>query len=172
MKYLITGSSGSGKSSIVEVLAKRGFSAYDTDSHDGVSILTDKKTGKPVDWPDPPIDWDRYSWDWVEDKINELLASDRIVFLAGAVNNQRKFYSVFDKIFVLTLDIETLRHRLLTRTSKDYGKHPEQLAGTLSYHPKLVDQLLSEVNSVAIDASQPLERVVDEILGYINEKPA
>lgn len=167
MKYFISGNAGSGKSSTIKELGNRGFNAYDTDEITNASVLTDKKTGEEVPWPRPPIDWNRYSYDWRSDKIKEILDSEETIFLGGIVGNQEDFYSLFDKIFVLSLDSEIIKHRILTRTSKDYGKHPEQLAGILQYHKTLERKLLSEANSVTIDASQPLEKVVDEIINCI-----
>jgi hypothetical protein len=65
---------------------------------------------------------------------------------------------------VLVVDTDTLRHRLLSRTGNDYGKHPGELAGILSYHPMLERELLSAPGAVAIDATKPLDAVVNEII--------
>jgi hypothetical protein len=73
-------------------------------------------------------------------------------------------YSLFEAIFVLVVDKGTLRHRLLSRTENDYGKHPDELAGILSYHPMLERELLSAPGAVAIDATKPLDAVVNEII--------
>jgi hypothetical protein len=53
----------------------------------------------------------------------------------------------------------TLRHRLLNRTEHDYGKHPDELAGLLSYYAKREAELLAVPRAVAIDATQHLEKL-------------
>ncbi|MBX4190524.1 hypothetical protein KW794_00350 [Candidatus Saccharibacteria bacterium] len=167
MNYFITGNVGAGKSSVISELKKRGFAAYDTDEVDRATILIEKKTGKEVPWPDPPIDWSKYSYVWQPDKIKQLLNSGKPVFIGAIVGNQENFYHLFDKIFVLDLDIETLKQRILTRTSKGYGKHPTQLAEILEYHKELNPELLSLDKSIAIDSTKSLKQVVDDILANL-----
>jgi hypothetical protein len=120
--------------------------------------------GSPVEWPERPVDWSKYAWNWQEASLQELLASGETVFVAAIVSNQARFYSLFEAIFVLIVDTATLRDRLLSRTEHDYGKHPDELAGILSYHPKFERELLSAPGAVAIDATKPLHAVVDEII--------
>jgi len=167
MKYLITGNAGAGKSSVIQELKKRGFSAYDTDDIKDATILVSLRSGKRTEWPEPPIDWKYYSWDWRETELKKLLDSDTTVFVGAIVGNQKKFYDLFDKIFVLVLGAKTLKNRILTRTSKDYGKHPKQLAEILEYHKTLQPELLSEPTSMAIDATRPISKIVDEVLENI-----
>lgn len=161
-KYLIAGSPGSGKSTVIRELCKRGATAYDTDSYPGATLLEDKQ-GKHVDFPAGFIDWDLYNWNWQERVILELLESDKTVFLGGVAFNTAQFYSHFDKIFILTLDLETLKSRILKRTDKDYGKHPEQLVGILDYHKILQAELESQPNAVLINSMDSLEKVVNSI---------
>lgn len=165
-KYLITGSPGSGKSSAIQELHDRGFSAYDTDSHPGATVLQDNH-GNKVPFPAGAIDWDAYQWNWQDDVISSLLTSDDIVFLGGIASNSPVYYPEFDVIFVLTLDNSTLRQRILGRTDKDYAKHPEQLRGELAFRPVLQERLLKLPNSVEVDATTPLNNMVDYILENI-----
>ncbi len=165
-KYLIAGSPGSGKTSVIRELERRGFSAYDTDSHPGASRLQDKQ-GNFVSFPDGHIDWDIYEWNWQKDIIEQLLSSDSTVFLGGITTNGKEMYALFDKIFVLTLDDTTLKDRILSRTDKDCGKHPDQLKGEIEYRPILQAELLEEPQAVAVNAMQPINKVVDEILEAI-----
>ncbi|MDB5178391.1 MAG: hypothetical protein JWN01_334 [Patescibacteria group bacterium] len=166
-KYLITGTPGSGKSTIIEAFAQRGYTAYDTDNIAGATQFEYRRTGRPVARPASPIDWGIYEWSWQEAKINELLASADTVFLGAVVGNQEKFYPLFDRIFVLTLDEATLSHRLITRTGNDYGKHPDDLQHILSRRQDKLAHLLAAPRAVAIDASPSAEAVADEILHHL-----
>ena len=161
--YLITGDAGSGKSTVAQVLARRGYRSYDTDNMPDVTRLEDS-TGRPAEWPEGPVDWSKYAWNWQEAGLQKLLIGARTAFVAAIVSNQARFYSLFEEIFVLVVDKGTLRHRLLSRTENDYGKHPDELAGILSYHPMLERELLSAPGAVAIDATKPLDAVVHEII--------
>jgi gluconate kinase len=161
--YLITGDAGSGKSTVARALARRGYLAHNTDDMPDVTRLEDHH-GRPVEWPEGPVDWSKYAWNWQESALRKLLAGTGTVFVAAIVSNQEKFYSLFEAIFVLVVDPSTLQHRLQSRTEHDYGKHPDELAGILSYHATLERDLLSAPRSVAIEATRPLNLVVDEIV--------
>jgi len=162
-KYLITGDAGSGKSTVAQALAERGYRAHDTDDLPEVTRLEDH-AGRPVEWPEGPVDWSEYAWNWQEAGLRKLLAGIGTVFVAAIVSNQARFYPLFEEILVLVVDPATLRDRLLSRTENDFGKHPDELAGILSYHAELQRELLSAPRAVAIDATRPLEVVVDEII--------
>src|SRR5207248_670074 len=77
-RILVTGMSGSGKSTVLAELARRGFETVDTDE---------------ADWTRWSDDEDGYLW--VEDRIAELLARDRetTLYLSGTVSNQGRFYA-------------------------------------------------------------------------------
>jgi AAA domain len=162
-KYLITGVAGSGKSTVAQALSERGYRAYDTDDLPEVTRLEDRG-GRPVEWPEGPVDWSEYAWNWQEAGLRKLLAGPGSVFVAAVVSNQARFYPLFEAILVLVADPATLRNRLLSRTENDYGKHPDELAGILSYHAELERELRSAPRAAAIDATRPLQAVVDEII--------
>jgi hypothetical protein len=166
-RYLITGDSGAGKSTVVETLAEMGYRAYNTDDMPDVTRLEDQ-AGEPVEWPGGAVDWTKYGWNWQEPALLRLLADGlEPVFVAAIASNQDSFYHLFDAIFVLVVDHVTLRHRLLSRTENDFGKDPDELAATLSYHADFERELLAVPRAVAIDATRPLPVVVDDILAYI-----
>jgi hypothetical protein len=117
-----------------------------------------------VEWPEGPVDWSEYAWNWQEAGLRKLLAGPGSVFVAAIASNQARFYSLFEAILVLVVDPVTLRNRLLSRTENDYGKHPDELVGILSYHAELERELRSAPRAAAIDATRPLQAVVDEII--------
>jgi predicted ATPase len=81
-KVLVTGMSGTGKSSALAELSRRGFEVVDTDESGWTELARD---GGHV---------------WREDRIDELLARDRDVtlFVSGTVSNQGGFYPWFDHL--------------------------------------------------------------------------
>jgi broad-specificity NMP kinase len=167
-RYLITGAAGSGKSTVARALSERGYRAYNTDDLPEVTRLEDHG-GRPAEWPEGPVDWSEYAWNWQEAGLRELLAGPGPVFVAAIVSNQARFYPLFEATLVLVVDPGTLRSRLLSRTENDYGKHPDELAGILTYHAELERELLTAPGAVAIDATRPPQAVVDEIIARTRE---
>ena len=115
MKCLVTGQAGSGKSTVAAELVRRGFVAYDTDSMPEVTGFDSLETGEPVGWDaiNHPIDFRRVAWNWRLDKLQELLASADDVFVCAITSNTVELSHLFDKVFVLVPDRETLARRLL-----------------------------------------------------------
>ncbi len=77
--------------------------------------------------------------------------------------NQDKVRNLFDKRFTLVVDDDTMRHRLMTRTNNDFGKHPDDLAQQLEWNKGAVAYAKS-IGAIVIDATKPPENVVDEIV--------
>jgi len=166
MKVLITGYPATGKSSVADELARRGYAAYNTDDMPGLSHHI-HKDGTPVDLSKGHIeDKSKLEWVWNKAKFTELLHSADKVFICAITSRQHEFYDQFDKIFVLTIDEPTLRHRLHTRTTNDFGKHPNELKMLIEGREGFVKQMLKE-GAITIDATQPLSKVVDDILGKL-----
>ena len=105
--------SGTGKSSALAELARRGFRVVETDL--------------------PP--WSEWipaggdtegEWRWREDLIAELLAADgeRTLYVSGCVANQGTFYDRFDAVVLLAAPAEVILDRIESRTTNDFGKGP------------------------------------------------
>jgi shikimate kinase len=108
--FLVEGGSGTGKSSVCRELRRRGYRAVDGDNE--IAYQGDPKTGLPVEGSG------RYEYHiWDVDKVREIAAGneEEIVFFCGGSRNFGKFLTLFDKVFVLDVDIETLRRRLADR---------------------------------------------------------
>ena len=164
-KFLITGSPGLGKSTVVRALKRRGYQAFDSESMIGVTKLEDRATGLPAPWPAPPVDWGKYAFNWQEKGLRRLLQKNGDVFIAAAVSNQDLFYKDFDGIFVLTAGEHVIRKRLATRKKK-FGKLPDELAGILNYHAEREAGYFNQPHAIAIDANQPLEKIIQIILDH------
>jgi AAA domain len=110
-RVLLTGMSGTGKSSVIHALSARGFKAVDTD--DG--------------WCEPLPDGRQR---WREDAIDRLLDTEDadVLFVAGCEENQVQFHPRFDLIILLSAPVEALRKRLASRTTNSFGRAPGELA--------------------------------------------
>lgn len=149
-KVLVTGMSGTGKSTALRVLARRGHDVVDTDA------------GAWSEWVTLP-DGSR-DWVWREDAIAELLAAPREghLFVAGCRTNQGKFYHQFDHVVLLSATADVLLSRIAERTDNPYGKAPGERALILQ-HLAEVEPLLRKTATAEINAAAPLEVVVQQI---------
>ena len=106
-RVLLTGMSGTGKSSVIRELGALGYKAVDTD--DG--------------WCEQlPGGRQR----WREDAIARLLDTEDadVLFIAGCEENQVRFHSRFDLIILLSAPAPAMIERLGARTGNPYGKAP------------------------------------------------
>jgi dephospho-CoA kinase len=149
-RVLLTGMSGTGKSSVVRELAARGFKAVDTD--DG--------------WSEPLPDGRQL---WREDAIQALLATEDadVLFVAGCEENQAQFHAQFDHIILLSAPLNVLLGRLAARTSNPYGKAPEELSRIVN-DIETVEPLLRRVADHEVQTTIPLREVVTAILQLVD----
>jgi dephospho-CoA kinase len=148
-RVLLTGMSGTGKSSVVRALAARGYKAIDTD--DG--------------WTRPLPDGRQL---WREDAIAALLVTEDadVLFLAGCEENQVQFHPQFDHIVLLSAPPETLLQRLASRTGNPYGKVPEERQRVLD-DQRAVEPRLRRVADHEVRTIMPLDDVVTTILRLV-----
>jgi len=77
--------------------------------------------------------------------------------------NQDKCADLFTHRFLLCIDDETMRHRLLTRTTNDFGKDPCELAQQLELN-RGADAVGRRTGWIVVDATQPIAEVADRIV--------
>jgi dephospho-CoA kinase len=143
-RILVTGMSGTGKSSALAELTRRGFRTVDTD-----------EPGWTLD--------DAGEW-WDEERIARLLAEEGpTLFVSGTVSNQGRFYDRFDAVVLLSAPADVLLDRISTRTTNEYGKSPAERELILT-HLREVEPLLRATCTDEIDASQPLAEVVERLV--------
>ena len=158
----IDGISGTGKTTTSKELIRRGYNAIDADSAFG--YFGDPKTGIPTD------EKIQKNWIWHLDKIKSLAKSsaNEAVFICGGAMNMNEVRDLFEKRFTLVIDDDTMKQRLLNRTNSDFGKHPDELAWQLGWNKGAIAYARS-IGSIVVDATKPVEKVVDEILSRSGE---
>jgi dephospho-CoA kinase len=167
---LVTGISGSGKSAVCDELKRRGFDAHDTDS-EGNAVWVRRATGEVNATPAaPPVrspEWlAAHEWRVVVDTVEALAerAGDQAVFLCGSTANEEEVWHLFSRVIYLSIDTETLRRRVASRTTNDFGKAEHELAAILAWHSAGEDAY-RRFGAVIVDATRPLAQVVDDVLG-------
>jgi gluconate kinase len=152
--YLVEGLSGAGKSSVYEELVRRGYPAITTDR--AWAYHADPDTGLPGG----PNHHDNFMWD-PQEAVSELESPEpEVLFVCGSSRNRDHFLPYFTKIFKLRIDDDTMRRRLQERTDDDWPLGQEGVELMLELNRS--DE--GPAGAIDVDATQPLNQVVDELL--------
>jgi len=147
---LITGMSGTGKSTVLVELRRRGHTVVDTDLGGWIEPV------RRADGTSEPM--------WREDRVSALLDehADDLVFIAGCVANQGRFYPRFRSVVLLSVPEDVLLHRIATRETNHFGRSPEERA-RIGADLRSVEPLLRRGATAEIDTRRPLADVADEL---------
>ena len=152
--YLVEGLSGAGKSSVYDELIRRGYKAISTDR--AWKYHADTDTGLSG----RPVQYDNSMWD-ERKAVTELESQEaEVLFVCGSSRNRDRFLPYFTKVFNLRIDDDTMRRRLKERTNNDFGKQPAEVELML----RLNRSGEKPAGAEDVDATQPLDQVVDELL--------
>jgi shikimate kinase len=160
-RILLTGMSGTGKSTIISELAVRDYKAVDLDC-DMFSKWVELNGASET--PGSPVESDR-DWMWRADRVHELLSTENadMLFLSGCASNMGQFLPRFDHIILLSAPAAVIVERLKSRTNNPYGKRPDQLARVLDLL-QTVEPVLRRAATHEIDSSACLDEVVASVL--------
>ncbi len=163
IRVLVTGMSGTGKSTVLAELARRGHRVIDTDegewAHDVPVAGSPGAAGSGIEG----VAVERL---WREERIATLLAEGGAgcLFVAGCVRNQGKFYDRFDAVVLLSAPVEVMLQRLSTRTNNPFGKSSVERERILQDLDE-VEPLLRKTCTVEIVTDRPVGEVAAAIQG-------
>jgi len=154
--YLIEGLSGTGKTSVCNELQRRGYHAIHGDRE--LAYQGDPETGEPTD------DLAHEHHIWHVDKVKALVANqdEAVTFFCGGSRNFAKFIHLFDGVFVLEIDLDTLNRRLDERPDSEWGGGKPTERELIARLHRTKEDIPN--NGILIDATAPIAHVVDEIV--------
>jgi len=174
-KVFITGSSGTGKSAVIHELARRGFTAYDTDDIPSATALIHTPTGKVVAWPTDghAMDWkDTYAWNWQEPTLSELLGSNDTVFIGAIVGNWREYLKRFDHVIALTVSPKEQARRLKSCTTHEFGNSDAEIAVRVANQQKTLQKFI-DAGAIVVENHNEINETVDTIIKILRpDQPA
>lgn len=139
-RVLVTGMSGTGKSTVLAALRRRGHLTVDTD-HDG---------------------WVLRDGTWDEDRMAELLARHPDLVVSGTVDNQGRFYDRFEHVVLLSAPLPVLLERVTRRMDNPYGKTADQRA-EIAHYLETVEPLLRRRATLELDGRRPPSVLADAV---------
>jgi shikimate kinase len=135
--------SGTGKSTLLHVLAERGHLTVDTD-YDG---------------------WTLDDGRWDATRMSKLLDREPDVVVAGTADNQGDFYDRFHHVVLLSAPLDVLIERVSCRTTNPYGQTADEQAEIARYI-QTIEPLLRRTATMELDGQasvSELVRAVEEL---------
>lgn len=148
MKVLITGTPGSGKTSmVIYAHQQKDKRFFDTDEIIGLCEWREFETGKVLglvteheavsgdSW------YKKYGWYWKTDFLVKFLQDHPDAVLCGSAENNAECYKYFDKIFILKkTEKELLSNLQSPDRTNPFGKTPEQRKNFLNWQNYLINE--------------------------------
>jgi hypothetical protein len=155
--FLIEGVSTAGKTLVCRELQRRGYHAVNGDTE--LAYQGDPATGEPMDGSAH----EHHIWDVA--RVRALVANqdEAMTFFCGGSRNWSTFIDLFDGVFVLDVDADTLNRRLDERPDDEWAGPPPEREHLLRLHRTKED---IPGTGILIDATAPLALVVDDILRH------
>ena len=139
-RVLLTGMSGTGKSTLRAEIERRGHRTLETDDEG----------------------WHRPDGRWDPDRMTALLAAHPDLLVVGTADNQGQFYDRFAAVVLLSAPAEVLLARVTSRSTNPYGGTAEQRAEILG-HVATVEPLLRRGATLELDGRRPTTELADVV---------
>lgn len=154
---LITGMSGTGKSTVIRILHGRGYAIAETDEA-GWCVPADG-------------DWSTHDreWIWDETRINELLHRHRNthLFIDGCRSNQGTFYDQFDHVVVFVAPIEVMLSRVSARSTNPFGTSAEDKAAIRQDKQEIEPLLIKGADLVIDTSAHTPESIAEQLISLL-----
>lgn len=165
--FFITGVPGIGKSSVTLKLKEKGIYTIDVDYIEGLCNWFDDDTKKVSEWHHGMgLGWyKKHKYVCNEEKLINLInnINEKTVIIVGMINNLFQLWGMFNKVFLLQCEEKTFLKRMMERENDKFGKHILERKNALSWYKNFEKETL-EKGAISIDAGQPLDEVVNNIL--------
>ena len=151
-RVLITGMSGTGKSTLLAALRMEDNIVVDLDYDDW--IIYDEAFGeRAMDIP----------------RLLRLFEDQqgKDIFLAGCAVNQRALYPYLTAVIVLTVPLSVMHRRIRNRADHDFGKSPAEWEQIVRDKEE-IEPLLIRGSHLVCDTDKDISVVVREIREYLN----
>jgi adenylate kinase family enzyme len=172
----ITGISAAGKSTIAAELARRGLASIDADEDPLLARMVDSSGAVVEEEPAAPdLAWlGRHSWAWNPARLDQVIraAAPATLYVCGGAANELELADRFTHVFLLEIDEATMLERLdAPSRDNDWGRVGDTREDLCRRRSGLQDRLLA-AGAIAVDATQPLDQVVDAILAHVRRPRA
>lgn len=167
-RLLITGMSGTGKSSVIGRLAELGYDAIDADQPDWSHWA-------PVVAPGaPPGSEPARDWVWRDDRMRALLDSPGTapLFVSGCSPNQGHFRDRFDWVVLLSAPPEIMLRRVAVRATNDFGKTAAEREKILADRRDVEPMLRASADLEIDTGATPLDEVVARLIELASQPRA
>ena len=166
---MITGISGAGKTTIAAVLARQGLASIDADDDPLLARSVDPAGNVVEDTAAPDFAWlAQHSWEWNPARLDELIraAAPATLYVCGGAANELELADRFTQVFLLEMDEPTMLARLdAPSRDNDWGRIGDTREYLRRRLPEYQDGLRA-FGAIPVDATQPLDQVVDAILSH------
>jgi dephospho-CoA kinase len=168
--FYITGLPGTGKTTVIKELQKRGIISFDMDEVAGLCHWRHKKTFERVDYHSGAgKEWlDCHEWVGDVVKLKEIIAARREpVVIGGFISNQNEYLSLFDEVFLLQCSQDTMISRLKARIGKDeYGKTEIEREMILRDRREFERDSI-ERGAIVINTEESIDRAIKKIISTV-----
>jgi broad-specificity NMP kinase len=164
---LITGTPGVGKTSLSNKLNELGYKSYDIDDIPGLFSMIHRDTKLPIK------DHDNFNLEkvkvmtWICDipKLELIIKNEQndLAFYCGNGSNVYQFMELFDSVILLTINLETNKHRLSIRTDNDFARTEEVQEYVLSKKNSWENEMVKK-GAIVVDAHNDLDSIAREVI--------
>lgn len=148
MSTLVTGTPGSGKTTLVQYAEKLGNARFmDADEVIGLCEWREFKTDKPMGLITEFVEtgedewYEQYGWYWRVAFLKDYLTKNPDVILCGSSENVTDCYELFDQVIVIRVTEDELLSNLADPTRNNpFGKTPKQRAGFMKWQEHLIGE--------------------------------
>ena len=158
---LIEGVSGTGKTTICDELLRRGYHAIHGDRDLRPDRARERDRVFHSDAERAAFVHAHARWDVT--KVRDHLENRHpgLSFFCGGFRNHAELVGLFDAVFVLEVDLDTLMRRLEDRPEEEFGGKPAERALIKRLHATGEDM---PKGAIPVDARKSIDQVADEIV--------